>query len=59
MRYKVTISKDGTKAETEVLDHGEHECKEILNVCSMFGKVINILDKDDENPVHEFTHVNK
>jgi hypothetical protein len=59
MRYSVKISKDGSKIETEVLDRGDHDCKEIVNVCTGFGKVIEISDKDDENPVHEISHINR
>lgn len=59
MRYRVTISRDGTRTETEVIDRGEHECKEIVNVCNGFGRVSSVTDKNDENPVREVVHVNK
>ena len=59
MRYQVKISRDGKKIETEVLERGEHDCKEIVNVCNGLGKVTRVSDKDDETPVHEISYVNK
>ena len=54
MKYEVTIPKDGSKVNFEVIDPGTHSCKETaLHVCNAFGKVANVSDKDDDQPVHQ------
>lgn len=52
MKCKTVISRDG-KVVTEVLDRGEHLCKEVYKVTNALGKQVSDEELPDCQTVHE------